>query len=169
MKLDEEKQLKDIKDEFLEGIKVFRKRDYQDSAKHFNRISEKYKDSEYYSVLEIQARAKVYKNIAHAQLNPFKIELTTDEDYLNEGIFNINAGNLDRSLELFQYLKNKNYSDPYVSYLIALAYAKKDNFEQAMENLKKCIKKDECYKVIAFNEADFSTMFEDETFAADIR
>ena len=164
MKLNEEKQLKQITDEFSKAVQIFNKKEYKKAIEMFDKIIEQFEDSEYYSVLEIQTRSKMYKNISNARVNPVRIKLTSDEDYLNEGIYNLNAGNLDRALELFSHLEKSKYKDPYLSYLFSLTYLKKEEIETSLGYLKKCIDKDDFYKVIAYNEPDFSTLFENEDF-----
>ena len=164
MKLEEEKKLKLITDEFTKAVQLFNQKDYKKAIEAFDQIVEKYKDSEYYSVLEIQTRSKVYRSISHSQLNPVRIKLSNDEDYLNEGIFNMNAGNIDRALELFHHLEKNKYNDPYLSYLLSIVYLKKEDTEMSLKYLKKCISKDDFFKVIAYNEPDFSPLFENENF-----
>ena len=53
MELNEEKQLAAIVEEFSAVVQIFAKRNYEKAEKEFDAIIEKYKDSEYYSVLEI--------------------------------------------------------------------------------------------------------------------
>jgi tetratricopeptide (TPR) repeat protein len=164
MKLNEEKQLKKITDELTEAVVSFTQREYKAARDKFDVIIEEYKDSEYYSVLEIQTRSKVYKNICLAKLNPIKDELNSDEDYLYQGIFSLNAGDLDKALELFNHLKESSYDDPYLDYLITIAYLKNEQIPECIDSLKECIAKDDYYKIIAHNEPDFSTLFDNDEF-----
>ena len=165
MELSEEKELEKIVKEFSAAVQMFSKKEYEKAEKAFESISERYKDSESYSVLEVQMRATVYKNICHAQLNPVKIELTGDEDYLNEGIYSLNAGNVDRALELLNHLEKNGYKDSYVNYLLSIVYLRKVDISSSMEHLKKAVEKDKFYKIIAHNEPDFDSLVENEVFA----
>jgi tetratricopeptide (TPR) repeat protein len=164
MKLSEDKQLKEITGEYTKGMKVFAKREYAEALKLFDASIEKYKDTEFFSVSGIRTRVKVYRNICHSQLNPVEIKLETDEDYLNEGVFNLNAGNYDRALELLNELENRKYKDLYLDYLLSIVYLKKDDSETCLKHLKKCIKKDNFFKIIAYNEPDFAIMFDLDEF-----
>ena len=167
MELNEEKQLAKIIKEFTSVVQIFSKKEYEKAEKAFGSIIEKYKDSDFYSVLEIQMRSKAYKNICYAQLHPVKIELASDEDYLNEGIYNLNAGNFDMALELLNHLEINGYKDSYVSYLLSIIYLKKEDSDNSLEYLKKAVEKDEYYRIIAHNEPDFDSLFEkNEEFAA---
>lgn len=164
MKLNEDVQLKEITREYAKGMEVFAKRKYADALKLFDASIKKYEDTEFFSVSGIQTREKVYRNICHSQLNPVKIKLETDEDYLNEGIFNLNAGNYDRALELFSELENRKYNDLYLNYLLSITYLKQDDVETCLKHLKKCIKKDNFFKIIAYNEPDFAKIFDRDAF-----
>lgn len=160
----EEKDLKKIIKEFNTAIKLFNKKEYKEARDAFDKIIKEHNDSEYYSVLEVKGRAEIYRSMIDSQLNPVKIKLENNEDYLNEGIFNLNAGNLDRALELFKSLENRKYDDPYIYYLMSLVYLKKEDIEQSLDNLKKCIDSDDYYKIIAYNEPDFDLLSKDESF-----
>lgn len=166
MELREERELKQIRETFTRGIDLFRQRQYKEALAVFAEIVQEYEDSEYYSILEIEGRSKVYRKICEAQLNPVKIELRDDEDYLFDGIYQLNKGNPDQALERFNYLKEKNYEDPYLIYLISLVYLKKEDTETCFNYLKQAIDQDEYYKVIAYNEPDFDLLFENQRYAA---
>jgi len=107
MELSEEKQLKIITEEFTKGVALFREREWQKAFEIFNHISEEFKDSQYYSVIEIQNRSKFYQMLCKAQLNPVSTDDWDDEDYLYDGIFHLNAGHADKALERFKYLELK--------------------------------------------------------------
>ena len=162
--LQEEKEFHQINDAFTEALDIFNKRDFKTAYEKFGRIVEEYKDSEYYNVLEIQARSKVYLNITASRQNPVKIVLESDEDYLTEGLYNLNAGNLEKALELFEHLVKHDKKDPYVYYLLATTQYKLGEKDAALDNLVKCIALDKHYKIIIHNEPDFETLTEDEKF-----
>lgn len=166
MKLNEEKELKKITDEFTRGVDFFTQKECKKALEVFSGIIKEFEDSEYYSVLEIHGRSKVYNAICESRINPVKPDLESEGDYLNYGIFNLNAGHLKEALELFNQLEEKGYKDPYLNYLFALAYLKQHDKDTCLKYLKKCIKKDDHYKVIAHNEPEFSVMFENEEFQA---
>ena len=159
-----DKHLKNVIDEFSKGVEAFNKRQYEEAAGIFDRIVSKHEDSGHYNLEEIRARAKVYINLCQSQLNPVTIELEADEDYLFDGIYRLNTGDLEAAGERFEYLGKKSYDDPYLEYLLALLYLKKEEPEACLEHLGAAINKDSVYKVIAYNEPDFSPFFENEDF-----
>jgi len=160
----EQQQLKKIANDFTKAIELFRNKDCKSSFEIFSHLVDEYENSEYYSVLEIQGRAKVYKNLCESRLTPVKIELKDDEDYLNNGVFLLNSGNMDEALERFEYLEKKNYKQDYLNYLISLVYLKKGDIPNCLKCLKASIQGDEFYKVVAYNEPDFEHLFENEDF-----
>ena len=163
----EEKELKKISQEFNKALQTFHKKDFKTALELLTEIMKNYKDSEYDSVLEIQTQSKIYRSLADSRLHPQKVSLKTDEDFLNEGLYNLNAGQLDQALKYFLELSEKRkYSDPYIYYLISLAYIKQEDEEKALQYLKKCIDKDDYYKIIAHNEPDFEALSENSEFLA---
>jgi tetratricopeptide (TPR) repeat protein len=164
MEVSEERELKRISAEFTKGIDLFRQRRYPEALTVFDNIGKDFKNSEFYSVVEIETRSKVYKKICEAQLNPVKIELHADEDFLYDGIFHLNAGRLSQALERFNYLLEKKYGDPYLSYLLSIVHLKMNDKGACLERLKKAIDEDESYKIIAHNEPDFDPLFDNQVF-----
>jgi predicted Zn-dependent protease len=166
MKLTEENELKEITDDFSKGVTLIKKKMYKEAQTSLDELINKYQHTEYYSVMEILARSKVYRAIAASQLNPVQIKLESEQDYLNEGIYSLNAGNGSRAIELFSDLNKKNPKNPYFLYLLALAYSQQDNQANSLKYLKECINIDSSYKIRAFNESGFLKIAEDDEFNA---
>lgn len=166
MSLSEEKELKSINKEYSQAIEVFRKKDFKKALELFDKIMKKYKDSESYSVQEYIGKSKVYYSICNSKLNPIKIELTTDEDYLNEGTFNLNKGDFEKAVEYLTKVMNKKGKKAFVNYLLSIIYNKKEDLEKSLDLLKKAIEEDDFYKILAYNESDFENLKENEDFLA---
>lgn len=164
MELNEEKELKKVIDDLTAAVRIFRTKDYAKAADVFESIVEQYKDSEYYSVLEIQARAKVYRNICNNQLHPVQVVCTSDEDYLNEALFLLNQKKFDKAQEFLEPLGKKKFKEPYVNYLLSIVYLKKKDVAASLDHLKKAVKKDDSYRIIAHNDSDFDELFENDEF-----
>ncbi len=158
MELSEENELKLITDAFTNGVVSFRKRQYKEALSVFEKIIEDHKDSDHYSISEVVTRSMVYKNICWNQLNPSKIELHDEIDYLNDGIFNLNAGHLDTAHERFTYLLEKKYEDPYLLYLLSILSLKQNNLASCLDYLHDAVGKDKSLKITAHNEPDFDKL-----------
>jgi len=164
MKLKEEKELQTITAEYEKALQLFHKKSYHKADAVFTQIIETYKDSEFFSVLEIQTRVKVHHAIAQSQLHPTAIKLETMQDYVWEGVFQLNAGNVDKALEMFNRAEKENHKDAYLYFLMAAAYLKKEDADNSMRYVEKCIKKDAAYKVIVYNEPDFEPLLQNQDF-----
>jgi len=161
----EEKELKKITDEFGKAMKAFQAKDHKKALEMFTALVETYKDSEYDSVLEIQTRAQIYRTLSHSHLHPARIQLKSDDDYIGEALYQLNAGNHARALELCSHLETKaNVKDPYLFFLTALCHHKAGDEDAALKYLKKCIENDPVYKTIAHNEPDFEPLLENDAF-----
>lgn len=164
MKLNEDRELKNITKEFSEGVTHFNKRGYQKAYDRFEELINKHKDSEFYSVLEIQTRSKTYRNICKDKLDSKKYNPESDEEYINEVVYNINKEDFDEALKYIEHLEKKKYDSPYLDYLRSVLYIKQGDTENSLKFLAKCVEKDDDYKILANNEPDFESLMEDEEF-----
>jgi tetratricopeptide (TPR) repeat protein len=164
MKLKEEKELQAISEEYEKALQLFHKKNFQKAGEAFKKIIEANKDSEFYSVLEIQTRAKVYLSIAQAQTHPVSVKLESAQDHVWEGVYQLNAGHIDKALEHFLHAEKNNYRDAYLYYLMATAYLRREDAANSLRYLEKCLKKDEGYKIIVYNEPDFEPLQQNPDF-----
>lgn len=164
MKLKEDSQLNEISKKFSTAVKKFTKREYKEAAVNFGNIISDYKDSEFYSVLEIQVRSKSYLNICKSRTEKKKSSPETDDDILNELLFYINTDDFEEAQKIIRKLETKKVKTPYLIYLKSLFAFKQDDIDVALELLKKTISMDERYKIIANNEPDLQELQENEEF-----
>ncbi|MBN2345679.1 MAG: hypothetical protein JXO51_04750 [Candidatus Aminicenantes bacterium] len=164
MKLKEEKELQAISQDYEKALHSFHKKSYHKAGEAFQRIIDTYKDSEFYSVLEIQTRAKVYRSIAEAQSHPLKVKLEGAQDHVWEGTYQLNAGNINQALEHFTQAEKANCRDAYLYYLMAAAYLRKEDTANSLRYIDKCLKKDGGYKVVIYNEPDFESLQQNPDF-----
>lgn len=164
MKLKEEKELQTISEELEKALQSFHKKNYTKAGEAFAKVVETYKDSEFYSVLEIQTRAKVYQSIAFAQTHPVKLKLESAQDHVWEGVFQLNSGNVEKAQEHFALAEKNNYRDAFLYFLMASAYLRQEDTVNTLRYVDKCLKKDENYKVIIYNEPDFEPLHQNPDF-----
>ena len=86
------------------------------------------------------------------------------QDYVWEGVYQLNAGNSEKALELFNHAEKENQKDAYLYFLMAAAYLKKEDTANSLRYVEKCIKKDAAYKVIVYNEPDFEPLLQNQDF-----
>jgi len=166
MEITEDKDLARVKEVFTKGIKLFNDRRYKEAMTVFDGIIDEHGGTESYSVIEILNRTKAFKKMCDAQLFPTTTDLNSNEDYLYDGIFNLNSRNLDIALERFLHLREQKFNPAYVNYLISIVHLKKGHIEPCFKHLGESIALDPWYKVLAHNEADFDPLFENHEFMA---
>lgn len=164
MKLKEEKELQAISGEYEKALQLFHKRNYAKAGEAFKLISETYKGSEFYSVLEIQTRAKSYLNIAQAQLHPLKLKLESAQDQVCEGAYQLNIGNIDQALAHLTNAEKNNCRDAHLYFLMAAAYLRKEDTANALRYVEKCLKKDATYRVVLYNDPDLEPLQQNPDF-----
>ena len=86
------------------------------------------------------------------------------QDYLWEGVYQLNVGDIDRALDHFLSAEKNNYRDAFLYYLMASAYLRKDDTVNCLRCVEKCLKKDEKFKVIVYNEPDFEPLQQNPDF-----
>jgi len=164
MELTEEKDLKKIRDAFTKAIKIFKSEKLEEAKKAFAKIVEKYKESPYTSIMQVQMRSNVYKEFIEFKLSGKDSEPKSNEDILSQALLYLNDGKLEKAESYFNILNNKKYNTPYFYYLCAVLNVKQGNNEGAIELLKKSFEKDKSLKINAFNESDFSSLKDMQEF-----
>jgi len=166
MKLQEEKDLQAITEQFSNAIGKYHKKDFSDALTAFSRIIEDYQNSDFFSVLEIQTRSKVYQSIIQSQLNPTQVKLSGFEDYLWQGVYQLNSQNISLALEYLHKAEEINGTDPFVLFLLASAYSKSEPSDRVFPYIQQCIQLDPTFKVIIYNEPDFEFLQQNPEFLA---
>ncbi len=166
MKLKEDNQLNEISKKFSEAVKKFTKREFKEASADFEKIIDEYKDSEFYSVLEIQTKSKSYKNICDQRTLKKRAATEDEDDILNELLFYINIDDIDEAEKIVKKIETKKINSSYSIYLRSLLAFRQDDVEAGMGLLKKTIAKDNRYKIIANNEPDLQDLQENEEFLA---
>lgn len=160
----EENNLKKVLEDFSTAIAFFQKNELNKTDELMSRLIEDHQDSEHDSVQQIITKARSYRAMIQARLKPVKIKLESEEDFINEGVWLLNSGEFTRSLEVLSEVHKKSPKNPYICYLMAIAHLKKENRNGCLDYLKKAVNLDGHYKILAFNEADFHSISEDEEF-----
>jgi len=164
MKLKEDNQLNEISKKFSEAIKKFTKKEFKEAASDFGKIIDEYKESDFYSVLEIQTKSKSYKNICDHRALKKRTGSDSEDEILNELLFSVNIGDEKESEKIIKKLEAKKINSAYSIYLKALFAFSQEDIDSGLGLLKKTISKDERYKIIANNEPDLQDLQENEEF-----
>lgn len=160
----DENLLKKAKADFAVAYKELRDKKIEKALGLFRKIEEKYNDSADYRVGDVCNRSRAFIRIADAKINAVNVEPETEEEVLLEVVYNINAENTEKAVEYLKRVEKNAKDKAYVYYLYSLVHNLNENREETFAAIRKCIEADEYYKVIIYNEPDFTTLLEDEEF-----
>lgn len=159
----EEKTKKDNYEKALaaygEAMREFHKGKVERAQELLKAFVEKF-DSE----REFVDRAKMYLHIIKERGKKETVTLKTPDDYFYYGIYKINAGAYDDAVKLFEKALEMKEEEGKFYYLMADAYILQGKTDEALEFLKKAFQKDKVYKILAQNEMDFESLWEDKKF-----
>jgi len=151
---------------FAEGVVAYRKRKWKEAVDAFERVMSAPQTEEEASAPDVRGRARAYRAIAQANLNPLAPTPETGDDLLWDGLFHLNAGSLDEAgARLEAAVAAKDTRDkPYAHYLLAMVHARKGDAQAAADALKMAVQAEAGYRILAFNERDFASLREQPTF-----
>jgi tetratricopeptide (TPR) repeat protein len=159
----EEKTKKDAYDKafaaYGEAMKEFHKGKFDRAQELLKAFPEKF-DTE----KELVDRAKLYLELIKERGKKEAIPLKSADDHFYFGIFKINEGAYDEALKLFEKALEMKGDEGKIYYLMADAYILQGKTDEALEYLKRAFLKDKFYKILAQNETDFSSLWEDKKF-----
>lgn len=144
---------------YNQGIKDFRKSDYEKALASFKELVESYPEEH-----ELVDRAKVYISICERGPKKESISPRNIEDYLFYAQMRINQGDHTAALKLLEKALELKREEARVYYLMATAYVQAGQVEEGLEALKKALQKDKSLAVMAQNEPDFESIWEDKRF-----
>jgi tetratricopeptide (TPR) repeat protein len=159
-------QTKQKKDEYQkaltaygQAVKEFRKGEMGKAAEAFTAFIEKYPEDK-----EIVERARGY--IAMAQRKPKKegFSLKTFDECCLAAVFKINEEDFQGALKVLDKALEFKTNEGRVYYLMADAHCRAGDTDNSLEFLKKAIHKDKMFSIMAQNELDFKSIWEDKKF-----
>jgi tetratricopeptide (TPR) repeat protein len=142
------------------GIELIYKKEFKKARNELKLLLETYP-----SETEILARARIYIQICEREeASQKKPSITADQLY-TLGVLEHNKANYDSAITYFrQSLENHPNAD-YIYYSVAASLAKKGEFTQSIENLRKAIALNEDSRVYAKNDDDFTALLSKKEFA----
>ncbi len=146
---------------FANAMKYFHKDDLDKAKQSLEDFVKSHSEEK-----ELLDRAKLYLEIIKQRGAKDSIPLKSFEDYYQYGIFRLNQGRYEEAIDLFQKANKKEPNQGKVYYAIANAFWLIGEKDKCMANLRKAIKLDKFYAILAQNEADFSEVMEDEEFSS---
>jgi tetratricopeptide (TPR) repeat protein len=144
---------------YSEAMKEFHKGNLDKTEELLEAFLEKH-DTE----KELVDRAKIYLRMTRKKGEKETGSLKTIDDYVYYSVYKINSGGYEDALKLLEKALEMKEQEGRVFYLMADAYIHMQKTEDAMECLKKAFQKDKVYRVLAQNEVDFASLWDDKKF-----
>ncbi len=158
-KMKKKKDYQAIITDYNKAVRAFKKKEYQKAEELLKEFIKEH-DSE----SEFVDRAKVYLSLSEEKKKDQKISLKTFDDYYQYSVYQLNQGEYKEALKLLSKAKEFKEKEAKVEYLMADVYCLMGENEQCLEHLKKAIKMDKFYGILAQNEIDFEAIKEDKKF-----
>jgi len=153
------KSFEDVLAAYSKSMKIFRKGDFQKAANAIKAFLQ-----EYPSEMELTERANIYLNICEGRLDKEKITLKTFSDYYQYGVYKMNQGELKESLKALEKASEKKPKEGKVPYLMANVFCLMEDENKCLEYLKKAVKMDNFFGLLAQNETTFEALQENKKF-----
>ena len=144
---------------YSQAMKSFHKGDYKKADELFKAFLDKHG-----SERELVDRVQIYLTVCEARQSKEKAPLKTFDDYYQHGIFKTNHGDYEEALKLLEKAREMKPKEGKILYLMADIYCLKGDNEKCFEHLKKAIQLDKYFSILARNERDFESLWEDKKF-----
>ncbi len=144
---------------YAEAIKEYRKGNWEKAQSLFEAFIGKFGNEK-----ELVDRVNVYLTIIKGKGKRALGTPKTSEECYYFSVYRLNQGQYDEALKWLNKALELKGDEGRVYYLMAEIYCLLGQTDNALEHLKKAIQKDKIYKVMAQNEADFASLWEDKKF-----
>jgi tetratricopeptide (TPR) repeat protein len=144
---------------YSQAMKPFHKGDYKKADELLKAFLDKHG-----SERELVDRAKIYLALCEARQSKEKVSLKTFDDYYQYGVFKTNHGDYEEALKLLEGAREMKPKEGKILYLMADIYCLKGEKEKCLDLLKKAIQLDKYFSILARNERNFESLWEDKKF-----
>lgn len=144
---------------YSQAMKSFHKGDYKKADELFKAFLDKHGTER-----ELIDRAQIYLTVSEERQSKEKVPLKTFDDFYQYGVFKTNHGDYEEALKLLEKAREMKPKEGKILYLMADIYCLKGNNEKCLDHLKKAIQLDKYFSILARNERDFESLWEDKKF-----
>jgi tetratricopeptide (TPR) repeat protein len=146
---------------YTDAMKEFHKGRFEKASELLRAVIEKH-----VSEREFADRAKMYLAICDARLKETRDVPVpkTYEDFCHSSVYQMNLGHYEDASKLLDKALKLKPEAAVGHYLMAGVLARTNQLDDAVEALKKAVQIDKFYKILAQNEADFESLWEDKRF-----
>jgi tetratricopeptide (TPR) repeat protein len=139
--------------EYEKAIDFFHRRHFDEAARHFEELIEKYPDEK-----EFLDRARMYLGACRSGKKGKGPAAADPEELYHAAVFEKNRGNVEKALDLLKKSAGRRDGDGRVQYLTACCFALQGDVEQALQSLRKAIAADDHNRIQARLEADLAAL-----------
>lgn len=144
---------------FNQAMKEFHKGAYEKAAQLLKAFVEKYTTEK-----EFVDRACIYFKICEEMSKKESFPPKTYDDYYEQGVVKLSQGEYQEALKLLEKAREMKPEEGKVYYLIADVYCLLGKEENCLESLMGAIQLDKSFGILAQNEPDFESMWENKKF-----
>jgi tetratricopeptide (TPR) repeat protein len=144
---------------FGQAAKEFHKGDFDKAAVSFKDFIEKYPAEK-----EVVDRAKAYLAVIQNRSKKDHPPLKAFEDYYRFAVTRLNQKDYPGAIKSLEKALEYKEQEGLVHYLLADAHCLLGQADDALDLLKKAVQKDKQFGILAQNEPDFETLWEDKKF-----
>ena len=144
---------------YSQAMKSFHKGDYKKADELFKAFLDKHG-----SERELIDRVQIYLNVCETRQSKEEVQLKTFDDFYHYGVFKTNHGHYEEALKLLEKAREMKPKEGKILYLMADIHCLKGDNEKCLEHLKKAIQLDKYFSILARNEKDFESLWEDKKF-----
>lgn len=144
---------------FEQALKVFNRHDYQAARSAFDDILKKFGDQ-----AEIIAGVRTYLAIIEQRLARTPSVPRNPDALYNQGVFELNRGNIRDAIDLFDKALRADPRADYVLYSLASSYALLHDPSKALDSLRRAIAIRSVHRSHARRDPDFASLHNNEDF-----
>jgi tetratricopeptide (TPR) repeat protein len=144
---------------YNQAMKIFHKGEFAKAAESLTAFLEKHSSEK-----EIVDRAQIYLKLCNARQKKARIQLNTFDDYYQYSVYKINQGEYKEALKLLEKAREMKPREGKIMYLMANAYLLMGHKDECLSYLRKAIQYDRYFRILAQNERDFQSLWEDKKF-----
>lgn len=142
-----------------QAAKEFHKGEFEKAIESFKGFIEKFPVDR-----EIVDRAKTYLAIAQKRPKNESVPLKDFADHYRYGVVKINQGDYPGAVKVLEKALEFKEKEGLVYYLLADVHCLMHQADASLDYLKKAIQKDKNFSIVAQNEPDFESLWEDKKF-----
>jgi len=160
------REQKPKKDEYQKALAAFGLAVKEFQKGEFDKATVSFKDfiGNFPADREIVDRARAYLAIAQKRPKKEGVSLKGFEDHYRYGIARINQKDYPGAIKLLEKALEYKEKEGLIFYLMADANILMGQSDAALELLKKAVQKDKNFSVLAQNEPDFESLWDDKKF-----